>query len=100
MRAIPMRVTNLSAVFLTAFAAWSPASFAQQVINGATPTALSATGVTSGVSMTGQGGGGTLIVGTIGGPQTDVFTNNSSGGTVTNALLKAVSTDTSRDRKS
>jgi outer membrane autotransporter protein len=90
-----MRVTNFSAVFLTAFAAWSPASFAQQVINGATPTALSATGVTSGVSMTGQGGGGTLIVGTIGGPQMDIFTNNSSGGNVTNALLRAVSTDTS-----
>ena len=45
--------------------------------------------------MTGQGGGGTLIVGTIGGPQIDIFTNNSSGGTVTNALLRAVSTDTS-----
>src|SRR5476649_2316961 len=97
MRAIPMRVTNLSAVFLTAFAAWSPASFAQQVINGATPTALSATGVTSGVSMTGQGGGGTLLVGTIGGPQMDIFTNNSGGGIVTNALLRAVSTDTSSE---
>ena len=45
--------------------------------------------------MTGQGGGGTLIVGTIGGPKTDIFTNNSSGGNVTNPLLRAVSTDAS-----
>jgi hypothetical protein len=45
------------------------AGFCQQVINGATPTALSPTGVTAGVAMTGQGGGGTLIVGTIGGPE-------------------------------
>jgi hypothetical protein len=74
---------------------WCSPGFAQQVINGATPTALSATGVTAGVAMTGQGGGGTLIVGTIGGPEADIFTNNSSGGTVTNPLLKAVSTDTS-----
>ena len=75
--------------------ALSPATFAQQTINGAAPTPLNATGVTSGVSMTGQGGGGTLIVGTIGGPKMDIFTNNSSGGNVTNALLRAVSTDAS-----
>jgi uncharacterized protein with beta-barrel porin domain len=73
----------------------SPGSFAQQVINGAAPTPLNATGVTSGVSMTGQGGGGTLIVGTIGGPKMDIFANNSSGGNVTNPLLRAVSTDAS-----
>jgi len=90
-----MKTEVFAAVLLTAVTAWSSAGFAQQVINGATPTALSPTGVTSGVSMTGQGGGGTLIVGTIGGPEMDVFTNNSSGGIVTNALLKAVSTDTS-----
>src|ERR1700689_5831014 len=77
--------------------AWCSPGFAQQVINGATPTALSPTGVTAGVAMTGQGGGGTLIVGTIGGPETDIFTNNSSNGLVTNALLKAVSTDTSSE---
>ncbi len=80
-----------------AVAAWCSPSFAQQVINGATPTALSPTGVTAGVAMTGQGGGGTLNVGTIGGPEMDIFTNNSSGGTVTNPLLKAVSTDTSSE---
>jgi len=38
-----------------------------------------------------------LNVGTIGGPEMDIFTNNSSGGTVTNPLLKAVSTDTSSE---
>jgi len=90
-----MRGTIFVAVFVTAITVWCPAGFAQQVINGAIPTPLSPTGVTSGVSMTGQGGGGTLIVGTIGGPQMDIFTNNSSGGTVTNALLRAVSTDAS-----
>ena len=26
--------------------------------------------------MTGQGGGGTFIVGTVGGPEMDIFTNN------------------------
>ena len=90
-----MRVNVFTAVLVAAVTAGSTASVAQQVINGAIPTALNATGVTSGVSMTGQGGGGTLIVGTIGGPQTDIFTNNSGNGTVTNALLRAVSTDTS-----
>ena len=90
-----MRVNFFAAALSTAVLGWSSAGFAQQVINGATPTALSPTGVTSGVSMTGQGGGGTLIVGTIGGPEMDIFTNNSSGGIVTNALLRAVSTDTS-----
>ena len=90
-----MRVPVFAAVLFTAATVWSSAGFAQQVINGAIPTPLSATGVTGGVSMTGQGGGGTLLVGTIGGPQMDIFTNNSAGGTVTNPLLQAVSTDTS-----
>jgi hypothetical protein len=45
--------------------------------------------------MTGQGGGGTLFVGTVGGPAMDIFTNNSSGGNVTNPALQAVSTDSS-----
>jgi uncharacterized protein with beta-barrel porin domain len=90
-----MRIKAVRTAVIMAIAAWSPASFAQQVINGATPTALSPTGVTSGVAMTGQGGGGTLLVGTIGGAQSDIFTNNSANGVVTNPLLKAVSTDTS-----
>jgi outer membrane autotransporter protein len=90
---VKYRLLLLSSV--AAITAWSPGSFAQQVINGATPTALSPTGVVSGVSMTGQGGGGTLLVGTTGGPETDIFTNNSSNGGATNPLLPAVSTDTS-----
>ncbi len=90
-----MRVKLISTILFGAVTTWSSAGFSQQVINGAIPTPLNATGVTSGVSMTGQGGGGTLIVGTIGGPQTDIFTNNSNAGTVTNPLLLAVSTDTS-----
>ena len=66
-----MRVNVLAAALVGAVTAWSSAGVAQQVINGAIPTPLNATGVTSGVSMTGQGGGGTLIVGTIGGPQSE-----------------------------
>jgi uncharacterized protein with beta-barrel porin domain len=90
-----MKVTAF-AVFTTAFfLGMCPAAMAQQVINGAIPTPLSPTGVTSGVSMTGQGGGGSLIVGVIGGPQMDIFTNNSASGIVTNLLLRAVSTDAS-----
>src|SRR5580693_9405085 len=90
-----MKTKAFLLIVVVASTVWSPAGFAQQVINGATPTALSPTGVTAGVAMTGQGGGGTLIVGTIGGPEMDIFTNNSGGGIVTNALLRAVSTDTS-----
>jgi hypothetical protein len=40
--------------FVAAVAVYSPPGFAQQVINGATPTPLSVTGGTSGVSMTGH----------------------------------------------
>ena len=94
---MPFQYRLFSAAFVVVIGAWCSPAFAQQVINGATPTALSPTGVTAGVAMTGQGGGGTLIVGTIGGPETDIFTNNSSNGLVTNALLKAVSTDTSSE---
>jgi hypothetical protein len=60
---------TVATAFCALVAASSSASVAQQVINGAIPTPLNATGVTSGVSITGQGGGGTLIVGTVGGPQ-------------------------------
>jgi uncharacterized protein with beta-barrel porin domain len=87
------------ALFLVAVVAvvaiWCPASFAQQTIVGAAPTALSPTGVTQGVAMTGQGGGGTLTVGVVAGPEMDIFTNNSSLGKVTNPALLAVSTDAS-----
>src|SRR5580704_17478707 len=94
---MPFQYRLFSAAFVVVIGVWCSPAFAQQVINGATPTALSPTGVTAGVAMTGQGGGGTLIVGTIGGPEADIFTNNSSNGLVTNALLKAVSTDTSSE---
>ena len=66
------------------------ASFAQrQVVVGAVPQPLSAAGVTAGVDMTGQGAGGSLLVGVAGGPQMDIFTNNQP----TNTSLLAVSTD-------
>jgi len=90
-----MKTRAVLLTFVAATAVWCPAAFAQQIVNGAIPTPLSPTGVTGGVAMTGQGGGGTLVVGTIGGAQSDIFTNNSSGGKVTNPLLKAISTDAS-----
>jgi hypothetical protein len=91
----PMKRRLSILVLVAAIAAWCPPSFAQQTVNGAIPTALNAAGVTGGVAMTGQGGGGTLTVGTVGGPQMNIFTNNSSGGAVTNPALVAVSTDAS-----
>ena len=90
-----MKYARLLSSVVVGVTALSSATIAQQTINGAAPTPLNATGVTSGVSMTGQGGGGTLIVGTIGGPKMDIFTNNATGGNVINPLLQAVSTDTS-----
>ena len=82
-------------LFVASIGAWCQPTFAQQSVVGAIPTPLNATGVTSGVAMTGQGGGGTLTVGVVGGPEMDIFTNNSSGGNVTNPLLPAVTTDAS-----
>ena len=79
-----------------AIVTWSPASFAQQqtaVGPGVTP--LNATGVTNGVAMSASAGAGTLGVGVVGGPEMDIFTNNSAGGNVTNPLLRAVTTDAS-----
>ncbi len=90
-----LRARVLLVPLMASAAIWSPAAFAQQVVNGAIPTQVSPTGVTAGVNMTGQGGGGSLLVGTVGGAQTDIFTNNSAAGIVTNPLLRAVSTDTS-----
>lgn len=94
---MPKKIHLLSLCSIAAVAAWCPPSFAQQIVNGAIPTPLSPVGVTNGVAMTAQGGGGTLIVGTVGGPDMDIFTNNSAGGVVTNPLLQAVSTDTSSE---
>lgn len=91
---------------VAALATWSPTSFAQQqVISGPTPTQLSPVGVTNGVSMVNQGGGGTLLVGTVGGPETDIYTNNNpvapgsvavlvnvSGASLTNVTFNSSST--------
>jgi uncharacterized protein with beta-barrel porin domain len=89
------KISFVSALGL-AIVTWSPASFAQQqtaVGPGVTP--LNATGVTNGVAMSASGGTGTLGVGVVGGPEMDIFTNNSAGGIVTNSLLRAVTTDAS-----
>lgn len=75
--------------FAAAVAAWSPASFAQrQAAIGPGVIPLNAAGVLNGVDMSASGTTGTLGVGVVGGPETDIFTNNSSLA----SLLPAVST--------
>src|ERR1700678_2021368 len=92
-----MRVRFLvsTSLVFSVFGILSQPSFAQngpnpQVIGNATPTPLSPTGVTNGVAMTG-GGPGELDVGTVGGPEMDIFTNNSA----LTPPLEAVSTQAS-----
>ena len=70
-----MRRTLFPIFVVAALAAWCPQILAQpQSIVGAAPTALAPQGVTGGVAMTAQGGGGTLLVGT-----QDILANNSGG---------------------
>ena len=71
------------------------ASYAQQLDCGRPPHSVRRNRCDAGVAMTGQGAGGTLLVGTVGGAETDIFTNNSLGGNVINPGLLAVSTDVS-----
>lgn len=69
--------------------AWSPASFAQrQAAVGPGIIPLSATGSLNGVDMSASGITGTLSVGVVGGPQTDIFTSNAA----LSSPLQAVST--------
>ncbi len=70
----------------------SPGFAARQSVAGAGTTALDANGIVSGVDMSASGGTGTLTVGVLGGPQTDIFTNNNPVGTVSGL---AISTDAS-----
>jgi uncharacterized protein with beta-barrel porin domain len=63
--------------FLAASAVWCPASFAQrQAAVGTGTIPLDATGILNGVDMSASGTTGTLSVGVVGGPQTDIFTSN------------------------
>ncbi len=72
---------------------WSAPAFAQtQSAVGPGQIPISATGQLNGVAMTGSLGTGTLVVGTVGGPETDIFTSNRNP---TNPLLPAVTTDAS-----
>jgi outer membrane autotransporter protein len=77
--------------FVAANATWCSTSFAQQLTVGPGPHPLSALGVTDGVKMTAPG---PCCVQTLTIGNQDVFTNNSSGGVVTNPLLPAIATDT------
>src|SRR5471030_45281 len=85
-----MKRLALLLLVVAAIAAWCQPSFAQrQAAVGPGNIPLSPTGVLNGVDMSGSGITGTLVVGVPGGPQTDIFTNNSA--TPTNGAL-AVST--------
>ncbi|MDE8344244.1 MAG: hypothetical protein POG24_10555, partial [Acidocella sp.] len=87
-----MKPITASLTVAVALTAWAPASFAQrQSAVGPGNIPLSASGTTYGVDMTGSATTGTLIVGTVGGPETDIFTNN----TALAITPLAVSTDAS-----
>jgi len=78
--------------FAAAIAAQSPASFAQrQQAVGPGIIPLNATGVLNGVDMSASGTTGTLSVGVVGGPQTDIFTSNTALATVPPAVSTAAS---------
>ena len=91
----PMKRMLFSLLFLfTAMTVWcSPSFAARQAVAGAGDSPLTATGVTSGVDMTAGAGTGRLIVGVVGGPDVNIFTNNNPVGTVPGQV--AVSTDAS-----
>ena len=86
-----MKSVRLLSLLAATSLSYLPAAHAQQNVPGAGVTPLNATGITQGVNMTASGGTGTLTVGTIGGAQTNIFTNNNP--LVPGAV--AVSTDAS-----
>jgi outer membrane autotransporter protein len=72
-----MRAIRLSLLCAAAVSAMAPAVHAaRQTAVGPGPVPLNATGVLGGVDMSGSGITGTLTVGTVGGPQMDIFTQN------------------------
>lgn len=79
--------------FSAASAPWCQQSFAaRQAAVGPGVIPLDANGMINGVDMTGSAGTGTLAIGTVGGPQTDIFSSNNPVGAVPGL---AVSTDAS-----
>lgn len=86
-----MRRTRLLSLLALAGLGWSPVAYSQQNAVGPGVTAINATGISQGVAMSASAGTGTLTVGVLGGPQTNVFTNNTGG----NPALVAISTDAS-----
>jgi len=89
-----MKRMFLALLFVAATVAWCPTSFAQQLIPGTGPVPLSSSGTPNGVAdgVEMQAPGPCCVVTLTIGNQ-DVFTNNSSGGVVTNPLLHAIATD-------
>ncbi len=87
-----MKSILFATVLVAANAFWLSAAFAQrQSAAGSGPTTLSPTGSLGGVDMSAGGGTGTLIVGTIGGPQTDIFTLNSALASIPPAIASDAS---------
>lgn len=71
---------------------WCTASFAQrQTAVGPGIIPLNAAGILNGVDMSASGITGTLSVGVVGGPATDIFTSNTSLATVPPAVTTAAS---------
>jgi outer membrane autotransporter protein len=89
---VPVMAVFILLVCVAVTATWSSPGLAQQTIVGATPTELDQTGEEEGVEMTGQGGGGALLVGPA---FSDIFTNNTlvDGVSAIDSTLPAVSTD-------
>jgi uncharacterized protein with beta-barrel porin domain len=72
-----MKRILLTLLCAAASAAWVSISFAQQqTAVGPGPIPLDATGILNGVAMSASGTTGTLTVGVVGGPETDIFTLN------------------------
>lgn len=84
----PIRLSLLGAISIISSTA---AEAQRQKVVGPGPTPLSVEGSTSGVDMSGSATTGTLIVGVVGGPQTDIFTLNNPVAPNTIAISTAAS---------
>jgi uncharacterized protein with beta-barrel porin domain len=74
-----MKLKFAVAFSILAYGAWTAPSYAQrQQATGAGVTPIDADGILNGVDITGAADTGTLTVGTVGGPATDIDTSNAA----------------------
>jgi len=89
-----MKRTFFFLFFITTLG-WCPLSFAaRQSAAGPGVTPLDQDGITNGVDMSGSAGTGTLNVGTVGGPETDIFQANNPVGTVPGLAVSTAASST------